>query len=152
MDEVRLLRLGEVAELLSISRTKVYELVASGRIPSLHVGRLRRVPLVALRDWINEQTERAAPIRSAPSPTQPRAARSRGSAIPAPRAQRTARSRPPKQTRTPQETTEVGPFFKPWMPHPMEKDEYHAWVAHLNTHPDEKARVIEAMERYDASR
>lgn len=56
-----MLRLGEVAELLGISRTKVYELVASGQIPSLHVGRLRRVPLVALRDWIDEQTERATP-------------------------------------------------------------------------------------------
>jgi len=152
MDEVRLLRLGEVAELLSISRTKVYELVASGRIPSLHVGRLRRVPLVALRDWIKEQTQQAAPIRPAPSPTEPRAASGRASAIPAVRAQRTSRSRPPKQTRPPQEATEAGPFFKPWMPHPMEKDEYQAWVAHLNTHPNEKALVIEAMERYDASR
>lgn len=34
----------------------------------------------------------------------------------------------------------------------MKKDEYQAWVAHLDAHPDEKARVIEAMERYDASR
>jgi excisionase family DNA binding protein len=48
MDDVRLLRIGEVADLLRISRTKVYELMSSGEIPSLHVGRSRRVPLRAL--------------------------------------------------------------------------------------------------------
>jgi excisionase family DNA binding protein len=56
MDDVRLLRIGEVADLLRISRTKVYELVSSGTIPSLHVGRSRRVPLRALAEWIDEQT------------------------------------------------------------------------------------------------
>lgn len=39
MDDVRLLRITEVAELLKISRTKVYQLVATGEIPSLHVAR-----------------------------------------------------------------------------------------------------------------
>jgi hypothetical protein len=34
----------------------------------------------------------------------------------------------------------------------MEKDEYEAWVAHLDAHPDEKAEVIEAMERDDRMR
>lgn len=33
----------------------------------------------------------------------------------------------------------------------MDKDEYKAWVAHLDAHPDEKAAVIDAMERYDAT-
>jgi hypothetical protein len=34
----------------------------------------------------------------------------------------------------------------------MAKAEYEAWVAHLDSNPDEKARVIEEMERYDRSR
>jgi hypothetical protein len=34
----------------------------------------------------------------------------------------------------------------------MQKDEYAAWVAHLEANPDEKARVIEEMERYDRTR
>lgn len=33
----------------------------------------------------------------------------------------------------------------------MHKEEYKAWVAHLDARPDEKADVIEAMERYDRS-
>lgn len=121
MDEVRLLRISEVAEALRTSRTKVYELVASGQIPSLHVGRLRRVPLVALRDWINEQTERAAPVYSAPPPMQP-LTRSRGAvAKPAPPTRRTVRPRTPKQTISPQEATEAWPFFEPWMPRPWRR-------------------------------
>ncbi|MDP9282009.1 MAG: hypothetical protein M3P38_07925 [Chloroflexota bacterium] len=70
----------------------------------------------------------------------------------------TARSRPGPEAeplsagRTKQAAAASWPFFKPWMPHPMEKDEYQAWVAHLEAHPDEKANVIEAMERYDRSR
>lgn len=51
MDEVGLLRISEVADVLRISRTKVYELVAAGQIHSLQRGRSRRVPFVALRDW-----------------------------------------------------------------------------------------------------
>jgi excisionase family DNA binding protein len=152
MDDVRLLRLTEVAELLSISRTKVYELVASGQIPSLHVGRLRRVPLSALRDWISEQTERAAPVHSAQPPTRTGTRSRTAETKPAARARLTARPRAPKPTNTPTKMKEAWPFFKPWMPRPMNEHEYRAWVAHLNAHPDEKALVIEAMGRHDASR
>jgi hypothetical protein len=34
----------------------------------------------------------------------------------------------------------------------LRKDEYQSWVDHLNTHPNEMSLVIEAIERYDASR
>jgi len=153
MDEVRFLRIGEVAELLRISRTKVYELMASGQIPTLHLGRSCRVPLAALRDWIDEQTEQAAPVHSVPPARRPPTRSTPASATPAPRTRRTVRPRPPKQTTVPKdETTSDEPFFKPWMPRPMQKGEYQAWVAHLNAHPDEKALALEAIERYDASR
>lgn len=149
MDHVRLLRLSEVADVLRISRTKVYELVASGEIPSLHVGRSRRVPLRALAEWIDEQTTRRV---SAPSPppvvwTAPRNPRSTSIS----RGQRTPRPRTSSTSRTTQPAAADVPFFKPWMPHPMHKEEYKAWVAHLDARPDEKADVIEAMERYDRS-
>ena len=42
----------EAAEQLSISRTKIYELMAAGTLRSIHIGRLRRVPVDALRDFV----------------------------------------------------------------------------------------------------
>ena len=42
----------EAAERLGVSRTKVYELMAAGTLRSIHIGRLRRVPVDALRDFI----------------------------------------------------------------------------------------------------
>lgn len=38
------------------------------------------------------------------------------------------------------------------MPHPMDEAQYKAWVAHLDAHPDEKERVIDAMEHDDTPR
>lgn len=42
----------EAAARLSISRTKIYELMAAGTLRSIHIGRLRRVPVEALRDFV----------------------------------------------------------------------------------------------------
>lgn len=47
-----LLTPNEAANQLAISRTKVYELMAAGTLRSIHIGRLRRVPVDALRDFI----------------------------------------------------------------------------------------------------
>lgn len=148
MDEIRLLRISEVAELLRISRTKVYELVASGQIPSLHLGRIRRIPFIALRDWINAQTERATSAYSAPPQMQPSTRNHPSAATPTPRKRPVNRTRTPTKTKTGQEKTEVAPFFEPWMPRPMDREQYRAWLAHLDGHPDEKARVLEAAERH----
>jgi excisionase family DNA binding protein len=41
---------------LSIGRTKVYELMASGELPVVPVGRLRRVPRDGLLAWIAKNT------------------------------------------------------------------------------------------------
>lgn len=51
-----LLRPVEVAELLSISRTKAYELIAAGVLPSVRVGASVRVPAAQLRTWIEQHT------------------------------------------------------------------------------------------------
>lgn len=46
-----LFRVGEAAEALSLGRTKVYQLVASGQLRSVHVGRSVRIPGDALIDF-----------------------------------------------------------------------------------------------------
>jgi excisionase family DNA binding protein len=47
-----LLRVTEAARRLSLGRTKVYELIASGELRSVKVGHLRRVPVNALADYV----------------------------------------------------------------------------------------------------
>ncbi len=47
-----LLRVTEVAEELNIARSTAYQLVASGQLPAVRVGRLVRVSRRALLDWI----------------------------------------------------------------------------------------------------
>jgi excisionase family DNA binding protein len=51
-----LLRPEEAAALLCVGKTKVYELIIQGKLPSVRFGRSRRVPLDALRAWILKQT------------------------------------------------------------------------------------------------
>jgi excisionase family DNA binding protein len=48
-------RVGEFAEAIGVSRSKAYELVASGEVPSIRIGSSRRVPVTALREWIDRQ-------------------------------------------------------------------------------------------------
>ena len=54
-----LYRPSEAAEAIGVSRSRVYELIASGEIPSLKVGHVRRVPVKALHEWIAQRTEGA---------------------------------------------------------------------------------------------
>jgi excisionase family DNA binding protein len=51
-----LLRPTEAAELLNISRSKAYELIAAGVLPSVRVGDSVRVPTAQLRAWIERNT------------------------------------------------------------------------------------------------
>ncbi len=48
----KLLRPEQVAEVLDVSRNKVYELMAAGQLRSLKIGRARRVTIIALQDFI----------------------------------------------------------------------------------------------------
>ena len=60
-DERLLLSVDEAARRLSIGRSLLYELLAAGEIRSIHVGRLRRVPIAALTDYINRQASEQRP-------------------------------------------------------------------------------------------
>lgn len=42
----------EACRALSISRTRIYELMASGQLPSVKIGRSRRIPVAALASFI----------------------------------------------------------------------------------------------------
>ena len=56
-DDRLLLRLPEVAARLGLGRTTVYDLVQRGDLPVVRVGRAVRVPVGALRRWVEQQTE-----------------------------------------------------------------------------------------------
>ena len=51
-----LLTVRDVEAELQLGRTRTYELLRSGSIPVIRVGRALRVPRDALRRWVEEQT------------------------------------------------------------------------------------------------
>jgi excisionase family DNA binding protein len=53
-----LLKPEEAGRTLGLGRTKAYAMIASGELPSIRLGRAVRVPMDALRQWIDEQTQR----------------------------------------------------------------------------------------------
>ena len=48
-----MLTITEAAQRLSIGRSMLYELMASGAIESVHIGRLRRIPVDCLTDFVD---------------------------------------------------------------------------------------------------
>jgi excisionase family DNA binding protein len=51
----RLLTVKEVAGMLAIGRTTVYELIARGEIPAVKIGRARRIPSSAIDRFIADR-------------------------------------------------------------------------------------------------
>jgi len=58
-DAKLLLSVEEAAQVLSLGRNTAYDLVLGGQIASIKIGRLRRVPLEALRAFVVRQLEQA---------------------------------------------------------------------------------------------
>ncbi|MDA8047455.1 MAG: helix-turn-helix domain-containing protein [Actinomycetota bacterium] len=56
--EKLLLTPAEVAELLSVSRTTVYELLNRGLLPSIKLGSCRRIPIDGVRQLIDQLAAR----------------------------------------------------------------------------------------------
>jgi excisionase family DNA binding protein len=52
-----LLRVEKAAEMLSLSRAATYQLIRTGDLPSIVIGRSRRVPLAQLEQWISERSK-----------------------------------------------------------------------------------------------
>jgi excisionase family DNA binding protein len=55
-----LLTVPEVMARLKLGRSTVYDLIRSRRLVSITIGRSRRVPADAIRDFIDNQIEEAA--------------------------------------------------------------------------------------------
>ena len=53
----------ETGNALGIRRSKVFALLASGEIPSIKIGRLRRVPVEWLRDWVGKQVDKQTGVQ-----------------------------------------------------------------------------------------
>jgi len=54
-DDRLLLTVAEAARRLGIGRTLMYELLGSGEVSSVHVGRLHKVPIDALTAFVEQQ-------------------------------------------------------------------------------------------------
>jgi prophage regulatory protein len=54
-NEPTYLKVPEIQRDLNISRSEAYELVASGRIPHVRIGRLYRVPRQAYKLWLERE-------------------------------------------------------------------------------------------------
>lgn len=55
-----LLTVREAAEALGIGRSKVYELIARGELASVRIDGCRRIPAVALDEYVNQLVEEVA--------------------------------------------------------------------------------------------
>jgi excisionase family DNA binding protein len=51
--EALLVSIDEAARLLALSKHSVYQLLASGELPSFKVGRLRRIPRRAVSEYVD---------------------------------------------------------------------------------------------------
>ena len=60
MTDRMLYRPAEAADAIGVSRARAYELIAEGVIPSIRIGSSIRVPVDALRTWVNQQLEQQA--------------------------------------------------------------------------------------------
>jgi excisionase family DNA binding protein len=55
LNDLVLLRISSVSELVDLSRSRIYELIAAGDLPSIKIGASRRVVASELREWIARQ-------------------------------------------------------------------------------------------------
>ena len=56
-----LLRIPEVAETLGIGRTKIYEMIATGELPTVRFGRAVRISVTTLQKWVEEREQQNMP-------------------------------------------------------------------------------------------
>lgn len=59
--EPKLISLNELQEILGIGRTKAYDLVASGELPAVRIGRIIRVDVRDVANWLEQQRYQNVP-------------------------------------------------------------------------------------------
>jgi excisionase family DNA binding protein len=59
---------GEVAQLLGVPKTWVYQQSRRGRIPTVTLGRYRRYRREAIQDWLQELEDEAGATRKSRNP------------------------------------------------------------------------------------
>jgi excisionase family DNA binding protein len=57
-----LLRIPEVAETLGIGRTKIYEMIATGELPTVRFGRAVRISASTLQKWVEAREQQGASV------------------------------------------------------------------------------------------
>ena len=57
--EQQLLTVEDAAEVLAVSRSRAYELIASGELASVSIGRSRRVPVRAIEQFVQAKLDEA---------------------------------------------------------------------------------------------
>lgn len=57
IEQRSVLKVEDLAHMLSIGRNTAYELVRSGKIRSVKIGRTYRIPLTAVEDYLNASSE-----------------------------------------------------------------------------------------------
>ena len=57
-----LLRIPEVAETLGIGRTKIYEMIATGELPTIRIGRAVRISVTTLQKWVEEREQQGVSV------------------------------------------------------------------------------------------
>ena len=57
-----LLRIPEVAETLGIGRTKIYEMIATGELPTIRIGRAVRISVATLQKWAEGREQQGVSV------------------------------------------------------------------------------------------
>jgi prophage regulatory protein len=60
--EKLLLKPSDLIQILGLGRSKVYELIATGQLPVIKIGRCIRIPKTSLEDWI--KNNQISPIKN----------------------------------------------------------------------------------------
>ena len=60
-----LLSVEDAAERLDIGRTMIYELIASGELATITIGRLRKVPVAEVNEFVERRRAAGGPARHA---------------------------------------------------------------------------------------
>lgn len=56
MIEKQTLLINEVANILRVSKAKVYEMVRKGELPSVNIGRAKRIPADMFDEWMQKNS------------------------------------------------------------------------------------------------